>query len=261
MTSTPSYLLSLDLSTHTGWAYFKDGVLVEVGSFDVKIPNYVANVKKWSDLPDIYPSNHIKAADEVADQCIQIWLRLGRPPVVTEHTEGSKHRISQRTLEFIHYAVFSQFARNGHVPRYLLNSDWRKNCKCYISQWPDFQKWNKEVGKAKKKATPNKAGAKVAKIDGKIVSKWDAKKISIYIAKLAHPGFEEIIGTNDDIADAINLGQAAIDLKVLCQTEKPAAPTPTDTKAPVSPVVSAVEAASPAGASTTSAKRSTRKKT
>jgi hypothetical protein len=214
MTTPSSKLLSLDLSTHTGWAYFEDGILIDAGAFDVKVYEYVANVKKWSDLPEIYPYNHIGAANHVAVECYNLWTKLSQPNVVTEHTEGSKHRISQRTLEFIHFAVFSKFSEYGVNTRYLLNSDWRKYCKCYISQWPEHQKWNKEVGKAKKKAKPTKAGAKVAKINGKIVSRIDQKKLSIFIAKKNHPKFIDLIGTNDNIADAINMGDAAIALKV-----------------------------------------------
>lgn len=203
-------LLSLDLSTHTGWAFYQSGVLSKVGSFDVKIENYVTNVKKWTDLPRVYPYNHINSADDVAERCLQLWDSFKRPNVIAEHTEGSKHRISQRTLEFIHYAVFTELGNQGCQPRYLLNSDWRKHCKCYLKEWPEYQKWNKEVSKAKKKAKPTKSGARVAKINGKIVSPVDAKKLSIIIAKKNHPQFEEQIGSNDNIADAINLGDAAL---------------------------------------------------
>lgn len=201
-------LLALDLSTHTGWAFYQSGVLSKVGSFDVKIHDYVTNVKKWSDLPKNYPYNLIMAARTMSQMCVNLWHDLGKPSIVTEHTEGSKHRISQRALEFIHYDLFNNIP--PYVMKYLLNSDWRKNCKCYLKEWPEYQKWNKEVSKAKKKAKPTKAGAKVAKIDGKVVSPIDAKKLSIIIAKKNHQKFEEQIGSNDNIADAINLGDAAL---------------------------------------------------
>lgn len=216
-TSTPSDLLSLDLSTHTGWAFYKGGVLADVGYFDVKIENYVANIRKWTDIPSVYPYNLMTAAKFMSSKCITLWHQLGEPNIVTEHTEGSKHRISQRTLEFIHFALFSEFEEQmvigQHSIKYLLNSDWRKHCKCYIKEWPEYQKWNKEVSKAKKKAKPTKSGARVAKIDGKIVSPIDQKKLSIIIAKKNHPDFADRID-NDNTADAVNLGDAAIALKV-----------------------------------------------
>lgn len=207
-------LLSLDLSTHTGWAYFECGALISVGKFDVKVKNYKGIIKSYSDFPPEYPYNLMEMADAMAQHCVGLWLSLGKPGIVTEHTEGSKHRISQRTLEFIHFALFQQLKAAGSPNiKYMLNSDWRRNVRCYISQWPEMQKYNKEVGKAKKKAKPNKAGAKVAKINGKVVSKWDAKKLSIHISHKLYPDFSEQIDT-DDIADAVNLGHAALNMRL-----------------------------------------------
>lgn len=206
-----SKLLSFDLSTHTGWAYFENGVLRQAGHFDVPVDGYVSIVKTYLDLPPIYPLNMMDTSIKIAYKCIEIWEHFGRPDIVTEHTEGSKHRISQRLLEFIHYAFFLHLLPEGANIKYLLNSDWRRSTKCYVSQWPEMVKYNKEVAKAKKKAKPNKAGARVAKIDGKIVSRWDQKKLSIHIAKLDYPGLADTI-TTDDVADAINMGTAAIRL-------------------------------------------------
>lgn len=215
-------ILALDLSTKTGWAFFKYDCgtyqLAEVGTFTHKVVSYKSNIKSYMDIPPEYPWNFIDTAEAIADECIDLITRLGWPNLVIEHTEGSSHRISQRTLEFIHYALLRKLNEHGGYFmsanfQYLLNSDWRRACNCYISQWPEMQKWNKEVAKAKKKAKPNKAGAKVAKIDGKIVSKWNAKKLSMHIAKLYYPSFEDKI-TTDDISDAILLGYAAIKLKI-----------------------------------------------
>jgi hypothetical protein len=211
-------ILSLDLSTKTGWAFFSDNKLVKVGTFTHKVVDYKSEIKIWTDIPKAYPYNILNMAQTVAEACVQLWFQLGQPYIVVEHTEGSSHRISQRTLEWIHYAVYNRLHNYALVSgvdkfKYVLNSDWRKATNCYISQWPEMQKFNKEVAKAKKKATPNKAGARVAKIDGKIVSKWDAKKLSIYIAKKNYPDMADQI-TTDDIADAINMGHAAIKLGI-----------------------------------------------
>ena len=214
----PHPLLALDLSTKTGWAYFSaQGKLTQVGSFTHKIDKYAANIKSWKDFPSEYPWNFMDTSVEVSNSVRLLAMELNCPKIVIEMTEGSRHRISQRTLEFIHYAVLNILQTSGYSStklKYILNSDWRRDTRCYISQWPEFVKYNKEVSKAKKKSVPNKAGAKVAKIAGKVVSKYDAKKISIHIAKTNYPLFADRIGSNDDIADAINLGHAAYNLGV-----------------------------------------------
>lgn len=202
--------MSLDLSTHTGWAYYGDNKLVSVGSFDVKVIDYISELRSYRDVPITYPQNLINAARSMSKMCLELWISLGEPLIVTEHTEGSKHRVSQRLLEFIHFAHFD--SSMGTKTRYLLNSDWRKYCRCYISQWPDIQKWNKEIGKIKRKAVPTRSGAKIAKIDGKIVTRYDAKRLSIHIANLNHKDLIDQIGKNDNIADAINMGDAALEI-------------------------------------------------
>jgi hypothetical protein len=213
-------ILSLDLSTHTGWAYFEEGRLVRVGKIDSKILDYKSNIKSYLDIPIQYPWNIINVANKIAEQCGDLAIKFNYPNIVIEETEGSSHRISQKTLEFIHFAVLQNlrnlmpYGTASNFPiRYLLNRDWRNISKCYVSQWPEMVKYNKLITKAKKTAKPNKAGAIVAKIDGKIVSKWNAKKLSVYIAKLEYPEFADQI-VDDNVSDSILLGKAAIQLKL-----------------------------------------------
>lgn len=212
-------LLALDLSTKTGWSYFENDKLMKVGTFTHKVSNYVSNIKSYKDLPDQYPWNMMSTAKEIAMDCINLVNIFNYPYMVIEHTEGSSHRFSQRTLEFIHFAVLDELARHPHYGwqagkvKYTLNSDWRRCCKCYISQWPEMVKYNKQISKIKRSVEKTKSGARVAKIDGKVVSPWTAKKLSIYIAKTLYPEMAEQILT-DDISDSILLGRAAIKLGI-----------------------------------------------
>jgi hypothetical protein len=100
------------------------------------------------------------------------------------------------------------FEQQGIEYRYFTNRCWRVVCGCYVKDWPEVIVWNKNVSKAKKKAIPTKAGAKVAKLNGKIVKKIDQKGLSIL---LANEHFK--LQLNDDnVTDSLNLGRAAIEL-------------------------------------------------
>ena len=200
--------VSFDLSSHTGWSIFNDSKLEAFGVFHIKIKNYKSDIRAYTDLPKDYPHNFIEAANDVVAECRKIVDKYKPDFIVTEHTCSSKFRLSQRFLEWVHLKFFEEFEEIRIY--YLLNSDWRKATNCYLKFWPEHQKWNKQVAKAKKKAVRNKAGAKVAKINGKIVSKIDQKKLSIIIAN-------EIFKLNtkdDNIADSLLLGKAAVDLNL-----------------------------------------------
>jgi len=203
--------LSLDLSTNTGYAVFfgaeeeGDPALESYGLVTHKAANYKADIKKFSDLPTEYPYNFIDTARKFGDTCVKIYQESGCEAVVIEHTEKGKQRLSQRLLEWINYAVVDAFTGIGVRVSYLLVSDWRTHTKCYLKFWPEHRVWNTKISKLKKIAAPTKSGAKIAKLEGKIVTKINQKKLSIILANEAY-GLET---KDDNIADAINLGRAA----------------------------------------------------
>ena len=77
----------------------------------------------------------------------------------------------------------------------------------------NYQKWNLKIRAAKKVAVPTKNGSICAKIDGKRVSAINQKKLSIIIANEKYG----IQIKNDNIADAINIGRAAVELGVFAE--------------------------------------------
>ena len=198
--------MALDISTKTGYAIFKNNDLVECGRVDLQKPShYKADVKTFRDLPVDYPLCFIQTAETLATQCAYIFLRHECDMVVIEHTEKGKARLSQRLLEWINYAVVEEFRKRTIPIQYLFVSDWRTVTKCYLKYWPEYKLWNSKVAKLKKTATPTKSGARIAKIDGKIVTKVDQKRLSILLANEAY----SLELKDDNIADAINLGRAA----------------------------------------------------
>lgn len=202
------YLISFDLSTHTGYAVFKGDELIEYGLLETKISNNKGNIKSYKDLPSEFPLNFFAATKSIVDQCLTIVDKYPNSKVVTEFTEQSKFRMSQKFLEWLHYEFIVAIREKNLELKFLLNSDWRKQVKCYLKHHPDLAEYNKKVAKAKREATPNKVGARVAKIDGKIVAKVNQKKLSIIIANEKY----NLEIKDDNIADAINVGRAAIEL-------------------------------------------------
>ena len=198
--------LALDLSTKTGYAVFDGDTLIEYGLIkSEKKSHYKSDVKSYKDLGDNYPLNFINTAKEVTRMCKEVYTQHKCEFAVIEHTETGKARLSQRLLEWINYAVANEFLERGIPIKYLFVSEWRNATKCYLKYWPEHKLWNTKINKLKAKATPTKSGAKIAKIDGKIVTKVDQKKLSIIIANEAYG----ITIKDDNIADAINLGRAA----------------------------------------------------
>lgn len=196
--------LSLDLSTNSGYAVFENEKLEAYGLVSYKAKNYKADVKKYSDLPEEYPYNFIDVADKFGAMAVELYQKHGCERVVIEHTEKGKQRLSQRLLEWINLAVVQAFTRIEVKVDYLLVSDWRSYCKCYLKYWPEARVWNAKIVKLKKVAVPTKSGAKIAKIDGKIVTKINQKKLSIILAN----DFYSLSIKDDNIADAINIGRA-----------------------------------------------------
>jgi hypothetical protein len=199
-------LLALDVSTKTGFAVFDDKKLVEFGLIKSSRPShYKADVKTYKDLRPEYPTDFINTAESIAKECLDLAVTHECPLVIIEHTEKGRARLSQRLLEWINLVVAKTLLDNGIQIRYLFVSDWRTVTKCYLKYWPEYKAWNSKIAKLKLKALPTKSGAKIAKIEGKIVTKVDQKKLSIILANEAY-GLEL---KDDNIADAVNLGRAA----------------------------------------------------
>ena len=196
----------MDVSTNTGFAVFKGDILDSYGLISIKIPEYKSDIKKFSDFPEAYPKNFVTTSLTLASQIKELLVEEKIEYVVIEHTEKGKQRLSQRTLEWFHFAIVKMLLDLNIPFKYLLVSDWRKVVKCYLTCWPEHIAFNKQVKEAKKKATPTKTGRKTARIDGKRVSKMDFKKLSILIANKEY-GLEI---DDDNIADAINIGTAAM---------------------------------------------------
>lgn len=179
------HILSLDISTKTGWAYFEKGVLKDSGLFKIDTSNLWLT-KKPTTHPE-YPLNFLKASEEMG-QKIQGLLDTKEPHlVVIENVTLGRNRDAQRILEFCHKAALDRCVTKGVKVVYMNPSKWRSICKIKFSE--EEKEKNKQV--------------KLGMLKGKV----SKKHLSVNFANNRF-GLNLKVSTGNDIADAINLGLA-----------------------------------------------------
>ena len=207
-------LLSLDLSTSTGWALFDGRWKLETfGIFIEKPKSYKAEIKTYLDYPMAYPNNFIDCATRVASQVDDLIEKHKPDAIVIEETNRGRQRFSQKLLEFIHFTTIGVLTKREIKPLYLTQKCWRDSVGAYATK--EEKSWNAKVGRLKKKARAegkvNAVGAlKPVKIDGEIAMRKSTKHFSLRVVKELY-GIELGIKENDQ-ADAILLGTAAWNL-------------------------------------------------
>ena len=180
-------VLSLDLSTSTGWALFEDDKLIAHGRLEqIHVKDF--NVNAHPNKSSAYPANIIDAAKKIA-ALVREQLDTHRPDhVVVENTVKGRNRHTQRILEFIHFTVLEELLSRRLPFTYLDPSEWRKILDIRLSA--DDKANNKDV----------KAGKKRGKIGKKHLA-----------VRAANERFGLALKQkDDDVADAILLGLAHI---------------------------------------------------
>lgn len=170
-------VLSLDLSTHTGWA------VLESNPQQASISLIGHGCCKAISCPKLYPYGYIFKAKELAEQIEQVYDAYLPDFIVVEDTNRGQQRYTQKFLEFIHFAVFDKFILNGWEKIYYISS----------SEWRSHQ----AVRLSKEQRSVNKK-----KIKPKVTLKHVAvqKTNSLFGLQLKQK--------DNDIADAILLGVA-----------------------------------------------------
>jgi len=198
-------VLSLDLSTKTGWAYYENKELISYGTIFLD--------KKAKDFGE-YPLNFVSFADEIfkkiTDKVDGFIIGSNESVVVIEETTSSKNNYSQKILEYIHYRIVNHYCDFTDV-KYVRTGVWRKFVGAY--QNADERKYNSKINRLK--AKEKKAGRrKIAKIDGKITRALNRKDYALR-------AFKEIFGKElpysmNDACDAALLGLAYIKGAPVC---------------------------------------------
>lgn len=175
-------LLSLDISTSTGWAIFENGSLIKYGlsSFKSKQIDY----KKTT-------TESMKAMVESCRLFSKFVCEMIKDhkidQVVIEQTNNGRARFTQKMLEWLHWNVCESVnSVLGDYPNYMDSSEWRKLVGLALNK--EDKANNKAVSKKIKK--------------GKITKKHLAVRI---VNDLYNLSFKL---KDNDKADAILLGRA-----------------------------------------------------
>lgn len=130
-------ILSLDLSTKSGWSVIDNGQLIKYGLVRSQIEGDETSYN--------YPRNYIAMAKDMATQLREVAIEIKPDIIVIEETNKGKNRFSQKCLEFIHFALNDLFNCKVH---YIDTSEWRYLLG--ISLDKDQRKDNKEISTARK---------------------------------------------------------------------------------------------------------------
>lgn len=194
------HVVSLDLSTKTGWAHFhlKDGEIQHL-KFDTIFPK--KTVKDFGK----YPFNYIDFAYHIASSVVfnVSLIAVNHPDIeiVVEETCAGKNNYSQKMLEFIHYAVLNGLKLKRFQVSYVRTGIWRGIVGANLNK--EEKNLNVKIRKIKKST-----GSKLAKIDGKVVGKRTRKHAALRCFKEQF-GYELPLSMND-ACDAVLVGLAFI---------------------------------------------------
>ncbi len=195
-------VLSLDASTHAGWALLE-------GELGCVKPTIVAEGLIENDKPvqafGPYPGNYLHAATSIANRLFDLVTEHKPDVVVIEETNLGKNRYAQKLLEFIHCSLLAQLTLEwvGKVV-YLSSSSWRQALDLRLDS--EQKKNNAKISKARKLVRETGISITAAKkqvgVKGKITKKHLAvnRVNEVYDLKFKVK--------DNDRADAICLGMA-----------------------------------------------------
>lgn len=189
-------VLSLDISTKTGWALF------DVGQ-GIKLLDYGLLLSKEEGIKyDKFDANSIqlilKTVDNFSSLIKELIIKASPDLIVVEQTNLGRQRIVQKLLEWLHFCCISIVRDlSGDYPSFIDSSEWRKIVNLKLT------KEDKDRNKALKKC----------KGRGKINKKHLAVRIANELFK---SNLKEVLKMKDnDIADAILIGLAFCKLRGL----------------------------------------------
>lgn len=178
-------IISIDPSSHIGWAILEDDQLVNYGVQDV-----LCYDKTW-------PFGIHQWARDIAAQIFKLIENNTADLVLIERANSSKFRNSQNILDWMHFDLISILVDEGYKDKllYVDVSHWRKVCNLKLNAQQKIQ--NKMASQA------NKAGT-ILKVNGKRKGKLTKKHLAVNWANDKY-GLSLKLKDND-IADAICLG-------------------------------------------------------
>lgn len=186
-------VVALDLSTSTGWSFWKPGDDEKPAQYG-RLPKVLVEDFNVNDHPEkrpAYPWNIYAAAQQVAQQVDDMIVELKVDPVdvVIENTVNGKNRNTQRLLEWLHFTVLARLGQRVRCSVYYRDvSDWRSATGTYLSK--DEKRHNRHVS----------AGRARGRVSRKHVAIRRCKELFGITFKVK----------DNDVADAVMLGYAFV---------------------------------------------------
>lgn len=188
-------VLSIDLSTKTGWA---SAISSDSG---IALEDY-GTVPQIHQPEGKYPSNYVIWAYEVFEKIKELIVKF-RPDVlvIEETSKGSKNAMSQKILEWTHF-LLAQYIKTQELKSiYVMTEEWRREIGCQMTK--EEKKRNKEVREYKKK---NKAIV-AYDINGKRTGLIGRKHVNIRrVSEIFEGQLKTALKRKDeDLADSLGL--------------------------------------------------------
>lgn len=136
-------VLSLDISTKTGWAFATSS------DSGIQLVDYGV-VTQIHEPSGEYPSNYVMWAYKCYTEIIRLIEKYSPEVLVIEETsKGSKNAMSQKILEWSHFLLAQYITSSKIKCVYLMTEQWRREIGCQMTK--EEKKRNKEVREYKKK--------------------------------------------------------------------------------------------------------------
>lgn len=190
-------LLSLDISSKTGWALFNDTTKKLANYGSLVLPQKINKYGK-------HPWGTFLAAKGLAQLIEGVVDLYSVDKIVIEETNGARARFTQKFLEYCHFAVLDILLDKEVF--YINTSEWRKISGVRLDK--EQKKQNAKLSKSKR------LNPKVDKKTLGISGKTTLKHVAVKRAKELYG--VELKQKENDIADAILLGHAFLNGAAIC---------------------------------------------
>lgn len=198
---TSERILSLDISTKTGWA------VATSSDSGIKLEDY-GTILQIHEPEGKYPSNYVTWAYKCFEEILSLISRFNADILVIEETsKGSKNAMSQKVLEWIQFLV-AKYIKDGSIRAvYIMTEQWRREIGCQMNDGEKLK--NKEVRKYKKEYE-KKYGKKTTvayDIAGKRIGLTGRKHVNIRrVSEIFGDQLKEPLKRKDeDLADGLGL--------------------------------------------------------
>ncbi len=177
-------VLSIDASSHIGWALMEDNQLIEYG-----VEHVMCHDNAW-------PFGVHQWARDIASRIFQIIEKYPADKILVERANSSRFRNSQNVLDWMHFDLISILVDEGYQEKllYVDSSHWRKTIGMKLST--EQKKQNKLAKQASKAGT-------ILKVNGKRKGRVTKKHLAVeYVNEKYNL---QLKLKDNDIADALCL--------------------------------------------------------